>query len=161
MKLYELTGALAKAWRMAEDDDADLIMLEDTLQSIEAGIEVKADGIAKMLTMLEATASTHDIEIKRLQQRKRAVENRIDSIKKYLRDQMLYAGMEKIKGATHSVSIRHTTATEVFDVAALPAHYVRTTILTEPDKRAIKDVLQSGVEVPGARLVENISLQIR
>lgn len=59
------------------------------------------------------------------------------------------------------MSFRRSAAVTVFDEAALPAEYVAEKISKTPDKAAIKAAIKSGIEVPGAALVDNLSVQIK
>ena len=70
-------------------------------------------------------------------------------------------GQDKVENATMRLSLRHTTATEVDDLDQLPAEYKTTKVEVVADKTAIKKAIQSGEAVPGAHLVENVSLQIK
>ena len=67
LTLYELTDAYKSIFDAVMDDDADLDMLEDTLQCVEAAMEVKADNMVRFVKSLEAEAAACDAEIKRLQ----------------------------------------------------------------------------------------------
>ena len=70
-------------------------------------------------------------------------------------------GQDKVENATMRLSLRHTTATEVDDLDQLPAEFKTTKVEVVADKTAIKKAIQSGEDVPGAHLVENVSLQIK
>jgi hypothetical protein len=162
-RLYELAENYRTVWDLVSDDDADMETLEDTLQSIEANIEVKAQNIAAMLTSLSGYTDTLDAQIKRLQSRKKAFENRQASIKQYLQYQLEAAGIDKVKTAEFTIALQNNPAAVVIeDQSNIPATYL--TIIPEqyiPDKAAIKKAIQAGVEVPGCRLAQGKSIRIR
>lgn len=62
-------------------------------------------------------------------------------------------------GGWARLQTHRTVAVEVDDVAELPAELTR--VRVDPDKRAIKEELQAGREIPGARLLERESLSVR
>lgn len=160
--LYQLTSAYRQVWQMVEDDDADLAVIEDNLACIEGAIEEKAANIAVFVNKLDTDADTIGEEIKRLQLRKRATDNRRDSIKAYLAQQMALAGMDKIKTATHTIALQNNPpAVNITDDALIPAAYV--TVKTESviDKKRIAEAIKGGASVPGAELVQGRSLRIR
>jgi hypothetical protein len=70
-------------------------------------------------------------------------------------------GQEKVENGTLRLSLRRTTATEVDDLDQVPQFFKTTKVETVADKTAIKKAIQDGIEVPGAHLVENVSLQIK
>lgn len=160
MQLYKLVSNYLDVWNMVTEPDADLDMLEETLQSIEAAIEVKAENTAAIIKQLNITADMIAEEIKRLQERKRAFENRAERIKEYLLKQLELAGIEKVSTATFTVSIRkNPPSVDVYDVNKIPSGFQ--IVKYDIDKAAIKKALTSGHDVPGARLVQGKSLQIR
>ena len=52
-------------------------------------------------------------------------------------------------------------AVTVFVEAALPAEYVAEKITKSPDKTAIKAAIKAGIEVPGAALVDSLSVSVK
>lgn len=47
------------------------------------------------------------------------------------------------------------------NVSGLGEAFVRRKVTVEPDKKAIGDALKAGQEVPGCRIVESYSLQVK
>lgn len=162
MKLYDLTANVAAIYNRVLDDDADLAVLEDTLQSLEGAIEVKAENMAKFVLMLNADADAIDSEIKRLQARKAARLNRAERIKAYLKNQLEFIGKDKVQTPLMTVAIRKNPPSLVIDdVAAIPTEYL--TMIParfEPTKELIKESLKAGNEVPGAHLEQGTHLRI-
>lgn len=74
MKLYELTGAFNQVADMLEYDSENAAII-DTLESLDLAIEEKADGYAKLIRNQEASSKAFDEEIKRMKERKQAVDN--------------------------------------------------------------------------------------
>ena len=147
MKLYELTGQYLALQNldMPEED------LADSLEGLTGEIEIKAQHISHVLTNLGTSAI--DAEIKRLQDMKRVYVNRAESLKSYLRDNMIECGINKITWDTGSITLRKATqAVQVDDTDALPEKYQRKTITA--DKAAIKAALKSGESIQGCSLVE-------
>lgn len=82
--LYEITND----YRGLMDMDIDAETLADTLESINAEFEDKADSICHVLANIDSDCDALDGEIKRLQDRKKSMSNRKDSLKTYLRENM-------------------------------------------------------------------------
>ena len=68
--------------------------------------------------------------------------------------------LKKVKGDIFTLSIRKSEAADAPDARAVPEEYWT---IKEPtvNKLAVKAALKEGKEVPGARLVQRESLQIR
>ena len=117
-KLYELTEQYDYMAELLEqlclqqmgilDEDVDSInekLVKDTLEAIDGEIEDKADGIAKMLRNNEAMADALKAEEKRLNTRRKALENADNFLKKYLQANLEFIGKTKFKTALFSYSI--------------------------------------------------------
>lgn len=162
MTLYEIDKAILIAAEIALDPDTGEINDEAmmaTLDQLRMEREKKCENIACWIKDLAADANAIREEEKALADRRRSIENKAEHLKGYLR----YALQgEKLSTARCSVSYRRSTQVDV-DLEAL--EYIRDDLLRfrepEPDKKAIKAALESGEEIPGCKLVENISMIIK
>lgn len=162
MKLYELATNYQQVWNMVDDPDTDLAVIEDTLQSIEGAINEKAVNIVQLVRSLEADAEIIKAEEKRLTDRRRVIENRVKWFKQYIQHQMELAGLDKIKTPLLTLALQNNPPrVEIDNLTELPGEYIEQRIDYVVDKKRIKDAIQSGREVPGARLVQGKSLRIR
>lgn len=149
MKLYELTGALADLSSMDMDDEA----VKTSLECIQGDFNDKAVAIIKLSENLSADTSAIDIEIKRLQERKKVIENRKNSLREYLLHNMQAANIQKIECPLFTASLRKgVESVEIIDQSQIPDEFVKVEVVTSPDKKAIKAALSSGADVPGAAL---------
>lgn len=62
--LYQLTDDYLTLLELAEDPDIDEQALKDTMEGIEGALEIKAEGYAKIIRMLEGDAAACDAENK-------------------------------------------------------------------------------------------------
>ena len=162
--LYELTDDYLTLLEMAEDPDIDEQALMDTMEGIEGALEIKAEGYAKIIRMLEGDAAACDAESKRLRNKKQAIERNIDRMKKALQYAMETTGKTKFKTPLFSFNIQKNTPSVVMDeqyIENIPDEYL---IPQEPkiDKKKIKEDLKAGVNLEGlAHLEQTESLRIR
>ena len=157
MNLYELTQNYLQVLEMAENG-AD--GFEDTLDSLNDAIEVKAENTATVIKQLEANADMLANEIKRLSERRTTLENNAKRLKIYLQDQLEYCGKEKIKGPRFTVAIQNNPpSVRVTDESKLIGYLVEQP--KKLDKKAIMTDLKAGREVSGAELQHSRSLRIR
>lgn len=158
MKLYELAQQYNTLLDVAEEIDS--VTLQDTLESIQEAIDDKAENIAKLIRSLQADTEVIKLEEKRLADRRRAIENRIESIKYYLQNKLEVAGIDKVKRPTVTVSIANNPpSVKVIDEKLLTAYMVQ----QEPtlDKKAILADLKDGKQVEGAELFRSKGLRFR
>lgn len=159
--LYELTDDYLALLEMAEDPDIDEQALKDTMEGIEGALEIKAEGYAKIIRMLEGDAAACDAESKRLRNKKQAIERNIDRMKKALQFAMESTGKTKFKTPLFSFGIQKNPASVIIDHAGqVPASYW----IPQPpelDKKAIKAYIKENGDVDWAHLEQTESLRIR
>ena len=122
----------------------------------------KVDSFALFIRAETARAKYFKEEGQRLTNKAKTAEGRINYLKHKYLCTMQQHGLTKIQGNAYSLSIRHTPTVEVTDVDLLDDLYARVIpAKREADKRVILEALKSGVDVPGCRIVQTDSLQIR
>lgn len=159
MKLYELTDDYLKLMEMAEELDEETF--QDTLESIEDAIEEKVEKTAFLIRNLEADVKAIKEEEKRLADRRKALEKKIENIKDYLREQLELAGIDKVKRPTITVSIQNNPpSVRVIDEKIIPSDFM-IPVAPKIDKKSILEKLKKGEEVPGVELQQTRGLRIR
>lgn len=73
--LYTLTEDYKKIMEMAMDPEADEEAVQGTMDMIQDELSDKVDGYGKVIRSMEAQSAAVDAEIKRLQERKKAIDN--------------------------------------------------------------------------------------
>jgi hypothetical protein len=150
MKLYKITEQLRELMAM---DDVPAEQLQDTLDLVNEEFEQKAEQVAAFIRELSIDSEGYKAEIERLSDRKKAIDNKVDSMKDYLRVNMQAADMTKIKGKLFTITLGAPTETVyVADSGLLPDDLVY--IKREPNKTDIKAQLKSGAEIEGCALVQ-------
>ena len=162
VSLYEISADFLKALDGLEvDEETGEIMNFDAVEALDAQFEDKAESVACYIKNLSAFAADLKAEEENLSTRRKTVERRVDSVKKYLSSCLATVGKDKVETAKARISFRKSILVQIDDEAALPADYVTTTVTTKPDKTAIKKAIQAGEDVTGASLVENRNIQIK
>lgn len=122
----------------------------------------KIDGFAAFIREESYRAKYYAEEAKRLANKAKTAEGRINFLKAKYLDIMRENGVSKIKGNAYTLSVRHIQHVVVDDDAQLDDLYMRVIPeKREPDKRVIGEALKGGVSIPGCRLEQTDSLQIR
>lgn len=161
MNLYELEGNLLHVVELANSaKPEDQQLFADTIESLQDSIADKAIGYGKVISQLVADEKQLADKIKHDQERKRALSNNISRLKLALQHGMETAGKDKIKDIDLSIWIQNNpVSVAVTDDKLIPGEF--TEIEKKLNKTAIKQALNDGEEVPGAKLVQTRSIRIK
>lgn len=157
--LYELTGQYLTIYEMDIDEQTK----QDTLEGMdwEEDFVNKAESYVKVIKNLEADIPGIDEEIKRLQDRKKSLQNKIGILKDNLQTAMEVTGNERIKSSLFTIAIQNSKSSVKVDESLLPKKYWNKKITVTPDKKGLYKLLNEGKKIKGAELQENRSLRIR
>ena len=162
--LYEIAAEYRDAATKLAELDLDAQTIADTLEGLSGDLETKAQNVAFFVRNLEATAAAIKQAEADMAARRKAMENRADSLKRYIFESMTVAGIEKIECPHFRLAIKNNpAAVEIFEPGLLPASFMRTPEPPPPapDKTAIKEAMKAGQDVPGARLTSGQRLEIK
>ena len=115
MTLYELREEYKAVLAMMEDPDADMELIQDTLEGLDFDIEEKVEGYGTMLEQLESDIARLDAEAKRMQNRRRGIESHMNRLRDYLLKAMLETDKKTIKTTHYTVTVRQTPDVLVVD----------------------------------------------
>ena len=141
----------------------------DTLEGIEGEFEDKAENIACYIKSLQSDIDDMDNEEKILKARMNAKKNRLEAIKKYLKNSMLQINLLKIDKPRARLSIRNNAECLVVDDEKAFIEWAERSgndsLLTykapEIRKTDTKKLVQSGREIPNVHLERSQSLIIK
>lgn len=163
--LYELTGDFLKVREMLFDEDADIEMIENTLDCIGCLFEEKADNYAKILQYINDDISGIKNEMERLKIRKEMLQKRSDRLKQKLKTSMEITGKTKFSTTLYTFSIRKNGGLEPLkidaDIKDIPEQY----LTPQPPKiniSAIRKALDEGAILHFAHIEErgtNLSIK--
>lgn len=162
LSFYPVTKELTDIFIALEDNGGEVTPeIEQALAINEENFAAKSVDFGNAILNLKGMAAAAKAEKERLSALQKFYENAQKRLTDALSNAMQVFGHDKVENATMRLSLRHTTATEVDDLDQLPAEYKTTKVEVVADKAAIKKAIQQGEDVPGAHLVENVSLQIK
>ena len=158
MKLYELCDEILRLHNAAydaEDDEFERIKAEFGDAKIALG--EKLDNIARLISAMDADCLAIEAESMRLNQRRKALERRAESLKFYVGN-CLGQG-NAYKTTLFSFTWRKSTSVEI--TGEVPEQYTRSKVVTEPDKKQINEDIRAGATLDFAKLVETQRLYIK
>jgi hypothetical protein len=153
--LYDLTNEFLEVMNRLEELIEDEQTLNDTLDSLKAPLEEKAENIIKYMRSLESLAQAKKDEAKRLQESAASDLKKAERLKSYLDENLKRAGLKNLQAGVFEV--KYKKGSEVVDISddvdfySLPASIVK--IKKEVSKTEAKKLLKEGNEIPGISLV--------
>ncbi len=134
--------------------------LESALTINKAELEVKSIAYIEVVKQRESFNARIDEEIKRLQAIKKANDNLVLRLKNNLLNAVNMFG--NFEAGFLKLITRKSKSVEVtIDTNDLPKEFKSIKVTEAPDKTAIKKAIESGQEIEGCRIVENINLAIK
>ena len=156
MNLYEIT-----ALQQAAEQEEDTEIKHDLQELIELEIEKKSNNIIYAIKNLESNNVAIDAEMERLKAMKERNIKNVDSIKNHILNFMKTNNIDKIQTDLATFSTRKSKSTQIDNIELIPSEFVTVNQIFQPDKTAIKKAIESGKEVAGATIIENVSLKIK
>lgn len=158
MHLYEISNEYKRLFdELSDMEGVTQDMISDTLSPITDEFNNKAIAVTSYFRNLEAEASAIKTAEKRMYERRKAIENKIENIKGYLKNQMISTGINKISCPYFSVTLaKSKNSVNILDFSKIPSEFIREKVIKEPNKELI--LKTGGCE--GAEVVEGYSLRI-
>lgn len=159
-KLYELANNYRNLTELIDREDVEQDLIQNALKECQGDIEEKVDNIVKLIRNTESDIEGYKAEEKRLNARRKSLENTVTSLKNYLDSNLKALNLREVKTKLFSCKYQKSKASvEVLDQEVIPREFIVTE--EKVDKKKLYEALKAGQEVEGASLKENESLRIR
>lgn len=156
--LYELNDMYRNIQFLIESGEYTEEELKFAIDSVNGEISEKLEGYAMVVKNLESDIAGLKAEEKRLADRRKSLENGVKRMKEAMQDTLLLTGEKRVKTSKFTISLRKSTSVEVENEDLIPHEFVKITKTISKSELAKR---LKETEVPGAKLVEKESLQIR
>jgi len=151
MKLHDINADMHE---LLSSDDAELI--KDNLDSMQLAFNDKAESLIKFTQNIESDIEQVDNMIKQLQARKKALKNKVNSFREYVRYNMESSGIDKISCPLFTMTLKKASpVVEIVDQDLIPDEFITVEVVQKVDKMKLKNALKQG-DVSGAKLSESI-----
>ncbi len=153
--LYDLVGERLALQNKLEELNFDEVTIQDTLEGNSTEIQAKIEDYCFVIKNMEALPEQIKAEEKRLADRRKAIENRVQHIKDWLLVNMQQAGIMKIESPVFTVALQNNPASVIiYDESLIDDGFKR---MPDPlplvvDKKLIKMAIDAGQEVIGAHI---------
>lgn len=152
--IYDLTGEFLTIWNLMEEGEIADEVLAEVFDCTREELAIKLEGYCKFLKNIDSDMAGLDAEIKRLQARKKALQNTKERAKEAMKAAMNAAGENKIPAGTFKLSIANNPPKLIIDepyIENIPDEF-KTTPEPVADAEKIKDILQNGTDEQKAKL---------
>lgn len=167
MKLYEIAAEYKNFIEAVENGEIPDEAIPDTLESITAELDEKADNIACVIKNLAAEVEAIKAEENNLAERRKTKEKRITSLKTYLSEVLQASGYTKVETARNKITFRKSEKVQIEDETSFIewAKNNNADFITYKDptinKTAVKQAIVDGMEVIGATIETKQNIQIK
>lgn len=159
-KLYELANNYRNLTELIDREDVEQDLIQNALKECQGDIEEKVDNIIKLIKNTESDIEGYKVEEKRLNARRKSLENTVTSLKNYLDSNLKALNLREVKTKLFSCKYQKSKASvEVLDQEVIPREFIVTE--EKVDKKKLYEALKAGQEIEGASLKENESLRIK
>ena len=161
MKLYEVTKDIEEMLEKTEPDDE---YFNDTMESLQINWEEKAGGVSAYIGNLEATVAAIKNAEKNMADRRKSLLRNVESLKKYLMDNMDRLNIDKIETAHFVAKIKKNPPKVVINnEEEVPEDFWDKQVKWVINKTKIKEALKGDgkINVKGAEIVQDRRLVIK
>lgn len=157
-KLYEISTELTKLEDALESggDEQALEELAKNYFATKDQFDAKIKSAGHLMINQESEEVAVKTEIDRLSNRLRAMKNKREWLKAYLKKHMEANDVLKLKFPEFTVSVvKNPSSVEIYDDTKIPSYFIELETIAKIKKNEIKVALKDGAKVEGARLITN------
>ncbi len=160
--LYQIETEYLDLISQIEEQEGEITPEQDELLVInENQLKGKTVAYKEVIDNRQAFIGRIDDEIKRLQAMKKANTSLIDRLKNSLLVAVATFGDIEVGLVTFTTRLSKSVEVQPDGINDLPAEFKTVKVTEAPNKKAIKEAIEAGREVPGCRLVSNTNLRIK
>lgn len=160
-KLYEIADQYQAAVNTLVNLDLPPEVIDDTLEALTGVFAEKACQVAAVILQMEGEAELIEQAMRRMGKRRKALAERAERLRGYLKTQMERTATEEVKSPEFVIRIKPDTPQLVIDDEELvPRKFKTKERLVQLDADKLKTALQAGKAVKGAHLEPRTRLDI-
>lgn len=160
--IYELKDQIKACIQLDEEhvvdtEDGEILNLQQ-FEALQMERDAKIEGMCCYIKNKLAEADAIDAEAYTLSHRSGVIRKEVERCKAYLAG-ALYG--EKFETPRCKISWRKSEICNVLSLEAIPDEYKRTKVTVDADKTAIKKAIKSGMEIPGAEVIQKLNMTLK
>jgi hypothetical protein len=161
-QLYQIANEYTEAFNKLEELDFDQQTIEDSLSLIKTDFDSKAINVGSFIKNLESNIKAMRDAESSIANRRKILQNKIDSIKEYLKTNMEKCGIKHIHSPYFDIKLKKCPdSVKITNEDTIPFEYKRLITEIKPDKDAIKKAIKECITIEGCSLVQNNRVEIK
>lgn len=165
MSLYEIDsqikGIIDRIYDSELFEDGEITEADfEELTQLKEDRTKKLENIGLYIKNLDAEAAAIKAEEENLYKRRKRAENKAEGLRKLLINSLVENGEKEFDTPRIRAKIRTSKKTDIIDLDSIPEEFIEVKTTRQPDKKAIKEAIESGREVDGAQIVINNTVRI-
>lgn len=161
--LYTIASEYKAQLAQLADLDLDAQTVADTIEGLQGDVQDKLRAVIAYSLDLDVLAAGAAEAAKRMQERAKMLQSRVDSLRAYALTHMQETGIADVATDEWAAKVaKKPPSVDITDLALIPPAYMRQPEPPPPapDKKAIAEALKTGAQVPGCALVQGYRLAI-
>lgn len=161
--LYNISERYQNLLELCYSDNVDSDLLATAISIVDGELTDKVHNGIAIIRELTAKSAAFDAEIKRLAASKRAIDNNLERLKNYYLDNLNAIGKQRVSTDIGTMTVAKAGGKRTMiidDVNLVPAQFRYTETIEAIDRDALRQALERGDTVEGARL-ENRRLYLK
>lgn len=160
MSLYEISQELITVINggYVITEEGEILFDSENIDELEIAYNEKLEGCGLYVKNLQAEVDAMKAEERKLAERRRIKENKIDRMKDYMLDSMNRTDTNKLDTSKVAIFTRKSQKVVIDDESAIPLQFIKT--VQSINRADVKKALKTG-EVPGAHIEDGLNLQIK
>lgn len=160
--LYQIAAEYREQLAQLADLDLPPEVVADTVESMQGEVEAKLRAVIAYSLELDILANGAADAAKRMQDRAKALQSRVDVLREYALYAMQLTGISEVITDEFAAKLaKKPPSVLILEGAELPDEFMRVKTTREPDKALIKAALLAGRDVVDARLISGYRLAIK
>ena len=157
LTLYNITNKFAELMDMAENGELTEEQYNALGEQLTLELQQKGSGIIGYTQNEEAFIEAVDFQIKRLQDLKKARQNKLEKFKQYVEENMDRLGITKMDTELGTLSIsKNPMSVEIENEEEVPKEFKQEVVTIKIDKTAIKNHFKTTREIiPGVKIIDD------
>ena len=162
MNLYAITAQYRADLAALADLDIDPQTAADTLEGMQGELLDKLRAVIAYSLELGILAVGATEAAKRMQDRAKALDSRVEWLRAYALNSMQATGISEVTSDEFAAKVAKTRGRVVVtNLDTLPANFLRVRTTTEPDKDALRQAIEAGVLIDGVSIQTGLRLAIK
>jgi len=160
LSLYSIASEMANITKVIEENLGEIPEdLEKRMCVIETQYPEKIDGYSQIMKRIDHEIAYYKEQSQTFSRAAKTFDNFKKRMKENIKQAMSMLNKDRLDGNSVYFKLGKSKAKLIIDESELPKEYLIQVTTYEPDKKRIREILEQGLDIPGAHLEESHTLR--